>query len=153
MPLYEHTIIARGDLTGQQAETLAETYKTLIEEMGGSVSKTEYWGLRTLSYRINKNRKGHYLHLNLDAPADAVLEMERRQRLNEDIIRLMTIKVDALDPNPSAVLQSRNERGDRSDRGPRRDRGDRPERGERRDRDDRPPRENREDRPPREERT
>ncbi|MEM8986258.1 MAG: 30S ribosomal protein S6 [Pseudomonadota bacterium] len=135
MPLYEHTFIARQDISPTQVETLTETLKGIITENGGKVEKEEYWGLKNLQYKINKNRKGHYGFFNLDAPADAVKEMERQMRIHEDVLRFMTIRVDELDAEPSAPLRKRD-RDDRGDRGDRRDRGDR-DRGPRRDRDDR----------------
>jgi small subunit ribosomal protein S6 len=97
MRCYEHTLIARQDLSPQQAQTLAETYSGVLTEHGGEVTKTEYWGLRSLSYRIRKNRKGHYLHLNVRAPAEAIAELERQERLSDDVLRYLTVKVDARD--------------------------------------------------------
>lgn len=133
---YEHTLIARQDLSAQQAQTLAETFATLIADQGGEVKKNEYWGLRNLSYRINKNRKGHYLHFNVAAPAEAIEELERQERLSDDVLRYLTVRVDALDDNPSILMQVRSSREERSrrhgDDGGRRDRDD----GGRRDRDD-----------------
>jgi len=129
MPLYEHVFLARQDVSGPQVEALVEQFKGVIEQGGGSVSKVEGWGLKSLAYRIRKNRKAHFTLMNIDAPAAAVAEMERQQRLNEDVIRAMTIKVDALEEGPSAMMQKRDDRGDR--RGGRfgdRDRGDRPPR-------------------------
>jgi small subunit ribosomal protein S6 len=139
MPLYEHVFIARPDVSQQQVETLTDTYKSLIESQGGSVGKVEYWGLRNLTYRIKKNRKGHYSLMNIDAPAAAVHEMERQMRINEDILRYLTVRVEEHDPNPSAVLSrgGREERG-RDDRG-RDDRGPRRGGGGGRFRDDRGP--------------
>lgn len=141
MRFYEHTFIARQDLSAQQVQSLAETYAALVAEQGGAVTKTEYWGLRNLSYRIRKNRKGHYLHFNLNAPSAAVEELERQERLSDDVIRYLTVKVDQLDENPSILMQVRSSREERSrrERGPERpggdrDRGDR-ERGGERDRD------------------
>jgi small subunit ribosomal protein S6 len=137
MPLYECVLIARNDVTPQQAEAFGDTIATLMTEMGGEVKKREYWGLRSLAYRIKKNRKGHYLLLNLDAPSPAIVEMERQLGLNEDILRYMTVRVDALEEGPSAFLtrRDRDDRGSRfGERGDRPDRGDRPERGERGDR-------------------
>jgi small subunit ribosomal protein S6 len=136
MPLYEHVLIARQDVSQQQVETLVETFKNVITENGGTVSKVEPWGLRTMQYKIKKNRKGHYTLMNIEASHEAVMEMERQMKLNEDIIRFMTIRVEEHEEGPSAILQSRG-RDDR--RGPRRD-----DRGPRRD--DRGPREDR-DRP------
>jgi len=133
MPLYENIYIARQDATAAQVETLTETFSNIIAEQGGKVTKKEYWGLRSLSYRIKKNRKGHYTLLNIDAPPAAVAEMERNMRISEDVLRLLTVRVDALEEGPSAMLQSRSRddrdrprRGDRDDRD--RDRGDRPRR-------------------------
>lgn len=118
MPLYEHTFIARQDLSAQQATALGDQYKQVIEENGGSVGKTEYWGLRNLSYRINKNRKGHYLFFNIEAPAAAIDELERQQRLAEDVLRYLTLKVETLDEEPTMIMQSKGAREER----PRRDR-------------------------------
>jgi len=133
MALYECVLIARQDISAAQAEALAEQFAQIIRDNGGQVAKTEHWGLKTLTYKIKKNRKGHYVLFNLDAPAAAVLEMERNMSINEDVLRYMSVRVDKLDPNPSAMMQSRGERGergDRGDRGPRRfdDRGPRPPR-------------------------
>ncbi len=113
MAYYENVFIARQDISSSQVETLAETLAKIIEENGGKVTKTEHWGLRTLAYRIKKNRKGHYVLMNIDAPSDAVREMERQMRLNEDIIRYLTTRVDELEEGPSAILQARNARDDR----------------------------------------
>jgi small subunit ribosomal protein S6 len=126
MQLYEHTLIARQDLSPQQAQALAETYSSVLTEHGAEVTKTEYWGLRNLAYRIKKNRKGHYLHFNLRAPADAITELERQERLSDDVLRYLTVRVDALEEGPSVVMQSRSSREDRSRRG--HDDGDRPRR-------------------------
>jgi small subunit ribosomal protein S6 len=139
MPAYEHTLIARPDLSSQQAQALAETFGQLVTEQGGQVTKSEYWGLRNLAYRVKKNRKGHYLHLNIDAPAAALTELERTERYHEDVVRYLTVKVEKLEEGPSAVMQMRSSR---DDRGGRRDRDDdRP----RRDRDDDRPRRDRDD--------
>ena len=107
MPYYECVYIARQDVPSAQVEGLTETYSNLIAENGGKVEKTEYWGLKTLSYRIKKNRKGHYVLLNIDAPHPAVAEMERQMRISDDVLRILTIKVDALEEGPSAMMQSR----------------------------------------------
>lgn len=141
MSLYECVFIARQDISAAQAEQLGETFATIIRDNGGQVTKTEYWGLKTLTYKIKKNRKGHYTLFNLDAPAAAVAEMERNMSISEDVLRYLTVRVDALDANPSAMMQSRGERGERGERGGRRfdDRGDRGDRGDR-DRGPRPPR-------------
>jgi small subunit ribosomal protein S6 len=129
MALYEHIIIARQDISPQQAEALNDTLKHLIEDQGGHVAKIEYWGLRNLTYRIKKNRKGHYSLLALDAPAEAVKEMERQLSLNEDVLRYMTVRVEELDLELSPVLarRDRDRERDRGDRdGPRRGYDDMP---------------------------
>ncbi len=133
MPYYENVFIARQDITAAQVDGLADAFTKLIEDQGGKVTKREYWGLRNLAYRIKKGRKGHYILLNIDAAPAAVLEMERQQRLNEDVVRYLTVRVEELQEGPSAVMQKsdrpgRGERGDR-DRGDRGDRGDRPRGG------------------------
>jgi small subunit ribosomal protein S6 len=139
MPLYEHVFLARQDLAQAQVDALAEAATKIVEEGNGKVVKTETWGLRGLAYRIQKNRKAHYVLLEIDAPAGVIAELERQTSINEDIIRYMSIRVDAHEAGPSAMMR-RNER-DRGDRGDRRgDRGDRPRRE---DRDDRPRREDR----------
>ena len=139
MPLYENVFIARQDVSSQQVDTMTEEFTKLITENGGEVAKTEYWGVRGLTYRIKKNRKGHYVLMNLDAPSAAVLELERNMRIHEDVIRYMTVRVEELEEGPSAMMQSRSGRGDRGDRSDRgdRDRGDRGDRGGR-PRDNRP---------------
>lgn len=127
MSLYESTFIARHEMSTQQVEGLAETFSAIITENGGEVKKTEHWGLRNLAYRIKKNRKGHYVFFNIDAPPAALQEFERHLRLNEDVLRYLTVKVEELDPNPSAIVQSRAPRDDRARRGGPyggRDRGD-----------------------------
>ena len=113
MPLYEHVFISRQDLSGAQAEGLIEHFTGVISENGGSVVDHEYWGVKTMAYKINKNRKGHYAYLRTDAPAPAVQEMERLMRLNEDVMRVLTIKVDEHAEGPSAQMQKREERGER----------------------------------------
>jgi small subunit ribosomal protein S6 len=140
MPLYEHVFIARQDLAQAQVDALAETATSIIETAGGKVVKTETWGLRSLAYRIAKNRKGHYVMLDFDAPAAAVAELERQTQINEDVIRYMTVRVDAHEQGPSAMMRrgerdrERGDRGDRGDRGGRdRDRGDRGDRAPRPD--------------------
>ncbi|EDP61824.1 30S ribosomal protein S6 [Thalassobaculum sp.] len=135
MSYYESVFIARQDISSTQVEQLIEQFAEIVATGGGEVKKREYWGLRSLAYRIKKNRKGHYVLFNLDAPAAAVSEMERLMRLNEDILRYLTVKVDALEEGPSVMMQAKSDR-DRGRRGDR-DRGDR-ERGDRdRDRGDR----------------
>jgi small subunit ribosomal protein S6 len=150
MAFYEHTMLARQDVSAQQVEILVEQFKGVIESNGGKVPKVEYWGVKTLAYRIKKNRKAHYSLLNIDAPAAAVAEMERQMTISEDVLRFMTIRVEELEEGQSAMLQKRDreERGDRFDRGGPGgggdrfdrggDRGDRPDRGPRRPREDAP---------------
>jgi small subunit ribosomal protein S6 len=160
MPLYEHVFLARQDVTAQQVEEMMTQYKGVIESNNGSVPKSEYWGVKSLTYRIRKNRKAHMALLNIDAPAPAVAEMERQMGINEDVLRFMTIRVDEHEEGPSAMLQRRDRDDrdrDRDGRPPRRDgegggfRGDREGGGFRGDRDgprgDGPPR----DRPRRDE--
>lgn len=134
MPFYEHIFLARQDLAQAQIETLGEGFAKIIEAGGGRVVKTELWGLRTIAYRIAKNRKAHYVMLGIDAPAPAIHELERQVSLNEDVIRFLTIKVDALDTEPSAMMRRDRDREGRDGRDGR-DRGDR-DRGDR-DRGDR----------------
>ena len=149
MALYEHVFLARQDVSAQQVEALVEQYKGVIEANGGKVGRVENWGLKSLTYRIKKNRKAHYALMDIDAPAAAIHEMERQMRISEDVLRYMTIAVEAHEEGPSAMMQKRDRddrpRRDGDDRGPRRDFGDRP----RRDFGDRPPRG---DRPAREDR-
>ena len=138
MPLYEHIYLARQDVSPQQVEELTNALTEVLTQGGGKVTKNEYWGLKSLSYRIKKNRKAHYSLLNIDAPAPAIAEMERQMRINEDILRFMTVRVDELEEGPSAMLQKRDRDDDRSDRP-----GGRPGGGGgfgRGDRDSRPPR-------------
>ena len=127
MALYEHVFIARQDLSNAQAEGLIEHFGQVLKDNGGNVIGSEYWGLKTMAYKIHKNRKGHYAYVRSDAPAPAVQEMERLMRLHEDVMRVLTVSVDKHEEGPSAVLQSRNQRDDRGDRGDR-DRGDRGDR-------------------------
>ncbi|MFZ1660678.1 MAG: 30S ribosomal protein S6 [Paracoccaceae bacterium] len=133
MPLYEHVLIARQDLSNAQAEGLIEHFSTVVSDNGGKVVGTEYWGVKTMAYKINKNRKGHYAFLRTDAPSPAIQEMERLARLHDDVMRVMTIKVDAHEDGPSVQMQKRDERSERGDRPdgdrPRFDRGDRGDRG------------------------
>jgi small subunit ribosomal protein S6 len=133
MPLYEHVFLARQDISAQQVEALVQSFREILEGHGGTLGKTEYWGLKSLSFRIKKNRKAHYTLLNIDAPHDAVAELERQERLSTDVIRFLTVRVDELDAAPSAMMRraDRDEREGRGDRGDRdRDRGDR-DRGDR----------------------
>jgi small subunit ribosomal protein S6 len=123
MPFYENVFIARQDVSSAQVEALSEAFANLVSEHGGKVTKREYWGLRNLSFRIKKNRKGHYVLFNLDAPPAAVGELERNMRINEDVLRYLTVRVEALEEGPSAVMQARargeereRERGRRFDR-------------------------------------
>jgi len=138
MPFYEHVYIARQDLSAQQVEELTTQIRGVVEGLGGKVTKSEYWGVKTLTFRMRKNRKAHFTLLNLDAPPAAVAEIERQERINEDVLRFMTVRVDELEEGPSAMMRKadrdreRDERrGDRFDRF---DRGDRPDRGDRGDR-------------------
>lgn len=141
MPQYEHVFLARQDVSAQQAQSLLEEYSKIITDHGGEVGKTEYWGLKPLAYKVKKNRKAHYTLLNIDAPHEAVAEMERQMRLSGDVIRFLTLRVEALDDKPSPMMKrgddrrparrggERGDRGDRGDRGERGDRGDRGSRG------------------------
>ncbi|HET7717280.1 MAG TPA: 30S ribosomal protein S6 [Bauldia sp.] len=138
MPLYEHVFLARQDVSSQQVEALVEQFKGVIEQGGGKVTKVEPWGLKSLTYRIRKNRKAHFTLMNIDAPPAAVAEMERQESIHEDVLRRLTIKVDELEEGPSAMLQKRDRDDRRDDRpgGGRgrfgdRDRGDRPRRDDR----------------------
>jgi small subunit ribosomal protein S6 len=143
MPLYEHVYLARQDASAQQVDELTAQLKGVIEGLGGSIKKAEYWGVKSLSYRLRKNRKAHFTLMDIDAPPPAINEIERLERLNEDVLRYLTIRVDAHEEGPSAMMRRaerdrdrEDRRGDRGDRGERGDRGDRGERGDRpRDRD------------------
>src|SRR6478736_9375327 len=146
MPLYEHVFLARQDISAQQVEGLVQDFRTIIEGGGGTIGKTEYWGVRSLTFRIKKNRKAHFELINIDAPPAAVAELERQMRLSTDVIRFLTVRVDEHEAGPSAMMR-RSERDDRDGRGDRGDRGDRfdrdgrrgpPRRDRDRDRDDRP---------------
>jgi small subunit ribosomal protein S6 len=116
MALYEHIFIVRPDVSPAQMESLLEETKALIEEKGGKTGKIEYWGLRNLSYRINKSRKGHYGLIDIDAEADVINELERLQRLSEDVIRHMTLRVEAHTEEPSAILTKKDDRRGRRER-------------------------------------
>jgi small subunit ribosomal protein S6 len=144
MPLYEHVYLARQDLSAQQVEEMTATFKGIIEGLGGKfVSDPEYWGVKTLSFRIRKNRKAHFTLFRLDAPPAAITEVERQERLSEDVLRTLTVRVDEHEEGPSAMMRKVDRDRDRDERGGGRfDRGDRfdRDRGPRRDRDDRPPR-------------
>jgi small subunit ribosomal protein S6 len=131
MALYENVWVARQDVAATQVEALTTQFSDLVASLGGTVSKKEYWGLRSLTYRIKKNRKGHYTLMNIDAPAAAIKELERTMSINEDIIRFLTVRVDELEEGPSAIMQRSAEKADRpmgdrdrgwSDRPPRRER-------------------------------
>jgi small subunit ribosomal protein S6 len=166
MAFYEHVVVTRPDISPQQVDALVEDITKIVTERKGKVGKTEYWGLRNLAYPIKKSRKAHYSLINIDAPGEVIHELERRHRINEDVLRFLTVKVDALSDEPSPVV-ARKDRDDR--RKPRdgegggfggggergfgerdRERGDRPPRdfgsGDRGDRGDRPPRGPRPDR-------
>jgi small subunit ribosomal protein S6 len=117
MPLYEHVFLARQDLAQAQVDALAENATKIVEDNGGKVMKTETWGLRSLAYRIAKNRKAHYVMLDLDAPAPAVAELERQSNINEDVIRFLTLKVDEHEKGPSAMMRRGEKERSRSDRG------------------------------------
>lgn len=141
MALYETVFIARQDVSAKQVEDFAKAFAKIVNDNGGEVKRTESWGLRTLAYKIKKNRKGHYTLMHLDAPHKAVLEMERNMRLNEDVLRFMTVSIDKLPEGPSAILKQgddeESERGgfsrERGEGFGGRDRGDRSE-GSSRDR-------------------
>ena len=151
MPYYENIFIARQDVTAAQVEGLADHFAGIVSAQGGNVTKKEMWGLKSLSFRIKKNRKGHFVLLNIDAPAKAVQELERLQKINEDILRFMTVRVEAFEEGPSAMMKARDRDERRREFGDRdggfgggfgggrdRDRGDRGDRPPRRDRDDAP---------------
>ena len=151
MPLYEHVFLARQDVSAQQVEELTAQLTGVIEQLGGKVTKLEQWGVKSLSYRVRKNRKAHFTFMNVDAPSAALSEIERQERLNEDVLRYLTVRVDEHEEGPSAMMRKSDRDRDRDDRGGGfRDRGDR-DRGDR-DRGDRRPRDrDRDSRPPRDE--
>jgi small subunit ribosomal protein S6 len=136
MALYEHVYLARQDVSPQQVEALTGQFKNVVASLGGTVGKTEYWGVKSLAYRIKKNRKAHFTLLNIDAPPAAIAELERQEGLSEDVLRFLTLRAKEFEEGPSAQLRKRDddERGER--RGPRPDRGERGERPERRPRRD-----------------
>jgi len=140
MPLYEHVFLARQDASAQQVEEFTTQITGVIEGLGGKVAKTENWGVRSLTYRMNKNRKAHFVLLNIDGPAAIISEIERQERINEDIIRYLTVRVDELEEGPSAMMRKADRDRERDDRGGGfgggRDGGFRSERGPRRSRDD-----------------
>ena len=116
MPLYEHVYLARQDVTTQQVEELTAQFKGVIEQMGGAVAKIEYWGVKSLSYRLRKNRKAHFTLLNVDAPPAAITEVERQERLNEDVLRYLTVRVDEHEAGPSAMMRKADRDRDRDER-------------------------------------
>lgn len=121
MPLYEHVFIARQDAAQAQVDQLTEQVKGIVEQGGGKVTKVEPWGLRSLTYKIKKNRKGHYVHMNFDSPWAPVAEVERQLRLNEDVIRYLTVRVEELDDNPSAGMLAKQAKERRDAKWGRRD--------------------------------
>jgi small subunit ribosomal protein S6 len=151
MPFYEHVFLARQDVSAQQVEELTAQIKGVIEQMGGKIAKTEQWGVKSLSYRMRKNRKAHFTLLNIDAPPAAINEIERLERLNEDVIRYLSVRVGEHEEGPSAMMRKVDRDRERDDRGfgfRERDRGgfrdrdrDRGEHRRDRDREGRPPRE------------
>ena len=149
MPLYEHVYLARQDVSAQQVEDLTKQFTTVIEGLGGKVLKNEYWGVKSLNFRIRKNRKAHFTLLNVDAPPAALTEVERQQRINEDVLRYLTVRVDELEEGPSAMMRKVERDRERDERGGGRfgDRGDRfgGGGGFGGDRGDRPPRRDRDD--------
>ena len=138
MPLYEHVYLARQDLSQQQVDELTAQYKGVIEQMGGKIAKVEDWGVKSLTYRIRKNRKAHFTLLNIDAPPAALAEVERQQHISEDVLRAMTVRVDELEEGPSAMMRKVDRDRDRDERRGerRRDRDDRGGRGPRGDGDE-----------------
>jgi len=116
MPLYEHVFLARQDVTAQQVEELTAQFKGVIEGLGGKITKSEYWGVKGLSFRMNKNRKAHFTLLNVEGPAAALNEIERQERLSEDVLRFITVRVDEHEEGPSAMMR-KSDRDDRGDRG------------------------------------
>jgi small subunit ribosomal protein S6 len=138
MPLYEHVFLARQDVSPQQVEELTAQYKGVVEGLGGKITKQEYWGIKSLSFRIRKNRKAHFTLFNIDGPPAAVKEIERQEGINEDVLRYLTIRVDELEEGPSAMMRKADRDRERDEREGRDGGRDRPRRG--RDRDDRRPR-------------
>src|SRR5262249_56713620 len=131
MPRYEHVYLARQDLSAKQVEELSAQYKGVVEQMGGTVSKTEYWGVKSLTFRMHKNRKAHFTLMNIEAPPAAIVEVERQERLNEDILRALTVRVEELEAGPSAMMRKADRDRDRDERRGGFDRGgfDRGDRG------------------------
>lgn len=128
MPLYEHVFLARQDISSQQVESLVDHFKSVVAENDGEVGKVEYWGLKSIAYRLRKNRKAHYTLMNITASGDAIAEMERQMRINEDVLRYLTIRVDEHEDGPSAMMQKRDRDDRRGDRDRPGGRGDRPPR-------------------------
>jgi small subunit ribosomal protein S6 len=129
MPLYEHVYLARQDASAQQVEELTGQFQGIVEQLGGKITKTEYWGVRSLSYRMRKNRKAHFTLLNIDAPPAALAEIERQERLNEEVLRYITVRVDEHEDGPSAMMRKAERDRDRDERrGDRRRDHDRPRR-------------------------
>jgi small subunit ribosomal protein S6 len=137
MPLYEHVFLARQDASPQQVEELTGQMTGIVEQAGGKVTKTENWGVRSLTYRMNKNRKAHFVLLNIDAPSAAIAEIERQERISEDVIRYLSVRVEELEEGPSAMMRKADRDRERDDRGGGGFRGDRDGGGFRGDRDDR----------------
>jgi small subunit ribosomal protein S6 len=133
MPLYEHVFLSRQDASAQQVEDLTTQFKGVIEQMGGKITKVEQWGVKSLAYRLRKNRKAHFTLLNVDAPPAAINEIERQERLSEDVLRYLTVRVEELEEGPSAMMRKADRDRERDERGGGfRDRGDRGDRGDRR---------------------
>lgn len=130
MRLYESVFIARQDISSQQVESMADEFAGIITNAGGKIHKREYWGLRSLAYRIKKNRKGHYIMFNLETDGATLKEYERIMGLNEDVLRFLNIRIEEVDEAPSIIMQNKGERGDRGERSDRGDRGSRPPRQE-----------------------
>jgi small subunit ribosomal protein S6 len=154
MPLYEHVFLARQDASPQQVDELTSQMTGIVQQLGGKVTKTESWGVRSLTYRINKNRKAHFVLLNIDAPPAAIAEIERQERISEDVLRYLSVRVEELEEGPSAMMRKADRDRDRDDRGGgfrgEREggfRGDRDGGGFRGDRGDRGPRRPRDDAP------
>jgi small subunit ribosomal protein S6 len=135
MPLYEHVFLARQDASPQQVEELTSQMSGIVQQLGGKVTKTESWGVRSLTYRINKNRKAHFVLLNIDAPPAAIAEIERQERISEEVIRYLSVRVEELEEGPSAMMRKADRDRERDDRGGGGFRGDREGGGFRGDRD------------------
>jgi small subunit ribosomal protein S6 len=117
MPLYEHVYLARQDVSAQQVEELTTQLTGVIEQLGGKVTKNEYWGVKSLTYRMRKNRKAHFTLLNVDAPPAAIVEIERQERINEDVLRYLTVRVDEHEEGPSAMMRKADRDRERDERG------------------------------------